>query len=153
MAALCVRFLMANEPEKLLFGVRTLVSSQDPHREAGVRSFEERVVIIQAADFAEAITLGEAEAHRYVSEMPASWNSVLIDDVQAFEVAAYPIRPGDEVWSVIRCLRMSDNEFRDYLSRGDEVRELKSEPAASPSGGPATRPADPGASGGPPSLS
>ena len=144
---------MANEPEKLLFGVRTLISSQEPDRAAGVRSFEERVVIIEAADFVEAITLGEAEANKYVSEMPASWNSVLIDDVHAFEIAAEPIRPGDEVWSVIRCLRMTDNEFRDYLSRGDEVRKLKSEPAASPNDGPPTRSADSGAGGGPPSVS
>jgi hypothetical protein len=75
------------------------------------RAFEERMVVFRAANFAEALAKGEAEAALYAKEWPYP---KVLSHLVAFSLQTDDLREGEEVWSTIRDLDLTD---ADYLQR------------------------------------
>ena len=72
------------------------------------RAFEERVVLFRATSFEEALAKGEVEAKRNAADWP---HPKILAHVVAFSIQDEKLRDGDEVWSCIRDLNISDEEF------------------------------------------
>ena len=71
--------------------------------------FEERVVLFRATSFDEALAKGEVEAKRYAAA--DSQHCKMLDHFVAFNIHDEGLRDGDEVWSCIRDLDTTDEDF------------------------------------------
>lgn len=80
------------------------------------RMFEERVVIFQASSHAEALTKGETEAKRYAESWP---HPKMLDHLVAFSLQEEELREGEEVWSCLRELKISDEDFLNRVYDGE----------------------------------
>jgi hypothetical protein len=72
------------------------------------RSFEERVVLFRATSFEAALTKGEAEAKRYAASLR---DGRMLDHIVAYHIHDDELREGDEIWSCVRDLDISDEDF------------------------------------------
>ena len=80
------------------------------------RSFEERAVLFRAESFEAALAKGEAEARRYVADLAGGR---MLDRVVAYLIHDDDLREGDEIWSCIRDLDISDEEFLRQVYAGE----------------------------------
>lgn len=80
--------------------------------------FEERVVILRASSDEEALQKGRDNAHRYAASDP---NPKMLDHVVAFALWEAALKEGEEVWSCLRELKMSDAEFLDHVYAGERL--------------------------------
>jgi Domain of unknown function (DUF4288) len=91
---------------KTWFGAKTVYRHPALEREPGASCYEERVVLICASDEDEALELAEAEAAQYADGADTRFlgytNVFRIDDA---------IGPGAEVFSIMRTMTMSEDEF------------------------------------------
>jgi hypothetical protein len=87
------------------YGAKTVIRLTKVERERGLRCYEERIVLIRAHDMDEAIRLAEEEAERYASD-----HGKHLGDVNVFRIHDAP-EVGTEVFSVIRDLALSEDEF------------------------------------------
>ncbi|EEF60871.1 hypothetical protein Cflav_PD4040 [Pedosphaera parvula Ellin514] len=82
------------------------------------RLFEERVVIFLASSHEEALAKGQAEAKQYAE----SWQErqpKLLAHMVAFSMMEPELREGEEVWSCLRELEISDEGFLDLVYAGE----------------------------------
>jgi hypothetical protein len=73
--------------------------------------FEERIVLLQASDFDDAIAKAETEAAEYCS---TNRDTVYLDFVDVFHLFDETIGHGTEIYSLMRESQLSD---KDYLDR------------------------------------
>lgn len=90
------------------YGVRSIIRSDRTVDGKPCRTFEERIVLFRAATFEEALAKGETEAKQYTADWP---NQKALDHLVAFHIHNDELREGVEVWSCIRGLDMTDEEF------------------------------------------
>jgi Domain of unknown function (DUF4288) len=76
--------------------------------------FEERVVIFRAASPDQALEKGRAEAKRY-SEGESQ--PKMLDHIVALHLWEEELHEGEEVWSCLRQLDVSDEEFLDVFMK------------------------------------
>jgi len=80
------------------------------------RSFEERVVLFRAESFEAALAKGEAEAKCYAADLSGG---KMLDRVVAYHIHDDELREGDEIWSCIRDLDTTDEEFLRQVYAGE----------------------------------
>ena len=80
------------------------------------KMFEERVVVFRALNEQEALAKGEAEARRYAE---ADTHPKMLDHLVAFSLWEEELCEGEEVWSCLRQLEVSDDEFLDRVYAGE----------------------------------
>ena len=102
------------------YSVRSIVRSDITEDERPRRAFEERVVLFCAASFEEALVKGEEEAKRYCESWP---HPNLIEHLVAFSIQEEELRDGNEVWSCIRYLDVTDEEFLSRVYDGEQKRD------------------------------
>lgn len=102
------------------FGVRSLFRSDRTDNGQPCRAFEERVVLFRAESFEEALAKGEAEAKEYAA---GGSPTKVLDHIVAFSIHDDEIGEGVEVWSCIRGLDISDEEFVRRFYEGEYSRQ------------------------------
>jgi hypothetical protein len=109
------------------FGVRSVFQHQRQDISPGSNLYEERVVIVRAADFATALGKAESEAGEYACD----------DDVQflgfsqAFEIYEDPSSPPAEVFSLMRESPLDAEAYIDsFFSTGSEREKDKDDDTA-----------------------
>ncbi len=112
------------------YGVRTLYRWEPNGDDIAQTAHEERVCIVRALSFEEAIAKGTLLAERYASEQAFITR---VSEVVAFHIHDGPLADGDEVWSCIRVLGMSDAEFEQHIFNGhhDNYVSMRSSEASS----------------------
>ncbi len=80
--------------------------------------FEERVVVFRAASPEEALGKGRDEAKRY-SE--GENQPRMLAHIVAFSLWEEELSEGDEVWSCLRQLDVTDEEFLDRVYEGEKI--------------------------------
>ena len=80
--------------------------------------FEERVVIFRAASPEEALEKGRAEAKRY-SE--GETQPRMLAHIVVFSIWEDKLAEGEEVWSCLRQLDISDEQFLDQIYEGERL--------------------------------
>jgi hypothetical protein len=103
-------------PSKDWYSVRSIFRSDTTEDGKPRRAFEERVVLFRAESFDEALAKGEAEAKQYASDWP---HPKILNRIVAFHIHDEDLREGDEVWSCIRDLDISDEEFHRRIFDGE----------------------------------
>jgi hypothetical protein len=97
------------------FSVRSVFRSDTIKDGKPRRFFEERVVLFRAGSPEEALAKGEAEAKRCAADLPG----VLLNHLVADELPGDDPREGDEVWSCVRDLDVSDDQFLRQVYQGE----------------------------------
>ena len=90
------------------YSVRSAFRVDLTHNGKARRAFEERVVLFRAANFDEALAKGEAEAKRYAAFLQTG---ALLDHIVAYHIHDDELVEGDEVWSCMRDLDATDDDF------------------------------------------
>jgi len=80
--------------------------------------FEERVVIFRAASPEQALEKGQAEAKRY-SE--GETQPRMLAHIVVFSIWEEELAEGEEVWSCLRRIQISDEEFLDRIYEGEQI--------------------------------
>jgi hypothetical protein len=96
--------------------VRSVFRTDRIEKGKPLRIFEERVVIFQAASEQEALAKGEAEARRYAQ---ADTHPKMLNHLVAFSLWEEELREGEEVWSCLRQLEISDADFLGRVYAGE----------------------------------
>ena len=105
---------------KLWFSARTVYE----HDEPGDGLFEERIVLIRAADFEEALARAEAEAAAYAEAVGATYTGY----VTVFEMVEETVGDGAEVFSLMRDSDLSAEDYIDrFYTTGDERSDEEDE--------------------------
>jgi hypothetical protein len=87
------------------------------HDEPGDGLFEERIVLVRAADFDEAMSRAEDEAKKYAEAVGGTYTGY----VSVFELAEEAIGDGSEVFSLMRDSDLTADEYIDHFySTGSE---------------------------------
>jgi hypothetical protein len=108
----------AGVPDKSWYSVRSIFRSELMEDGKPRRAFEERVVLISATDCEEALAKGEAEAKRYVSQSQHR-RCKLLRHFVSFSIHDGDLCEGDEVWSCIRDLNITDKQFLRQIYDGE----------------------------------
>jgi hypothetical protein len=98
------------------YSVRSVFRSDTTEDGEPRRAFEERVVLFRATSFEEALAKGEAEARGYASDI---LRGVMLDHVVACHIHDDDLSEGDEVWSCVRDLDTSDEQFLRQVYAGE----------------------------------
>jgi hypothetical protein len=103
---------MVDEP-KLWFAARTVYEHDKP----GDGLFEERIILVRAAGFDEALARAEAEAATYAEQVACAFTGY----VTVYEIAEEQLGDGVEVFSVMRDSDLSAEDYIDrFFTTGDE---------------------------------
>lgn len=98
---------------KLWFSARTVYEHDKP----GDGLFEERIVLLRAADFEEAMARAEAEAKSYAEAVSGTFSGY----VSVFELSEEQIGDGAEVFSLMRDSDLPADQYIDrFYTTGDE---------------------------------
>ncbi len=89
--------------------------------------FEERVVLLQAADFDTAVAKAEAEGAEYCR---ANGDTVYLGFVDVFHLFDETVGHGTEVYSLMRESELSDKDYLDHFYDDGKERSQKSGDAA-----------------------
>jgi Domain of unknown function (DUF4288) len=103
-------------PSQTWYSVRCLFRSDRIDDGQPVRTFEERVVIFRAVSYEGAIAKGEAEAKKYAENWP---HPKILEHIVAFGILEEELNEGQEVWSCMRDLDISDEEFLKRFYEGE----------------------------------
>jgi hypothetical protein len=109
-----------HDPSQDWYSVRSIFRSDLTEDGQPRRAFEERVVIFRAASLNEALAKGEAEAKRYASEWPLP---KMLDHLVAFSLRTDDLNEGEEVWSTIRDLNLTDADYLQRIYPGEGLRK------------------------------
>jgi hypothetical protein len=102
-----------NGDGKIWFSARTVYEHDKP----GDGLFEERIVLLRAADFEEALERAEAEALRYAAEVGGNYTGY----VSVFEIAEEQLGDCAEVFSLMRDSDLAADDYIDhFFATGDE---------------------------------
>ncbi len=100
------------------YGVRCYFRHGDPATKEISALYEERIVLIHASSFEEAIEKAEREAVDYISSLD---NAIFLEAVDAYQLIGEKITDGTEVYSLMRESDYSDDEYLDlYHHTGRE---------------------------------
>ena len=105
--------------DKLWFGARTvyLVEESDPNNTNSKNLYEERVVIITANSFDDAIAKAEKEAESYASGTDMTY----LGSVNVYKLVEDVIEDGTEVYSLMRDSELESNDYLDrFFDTGSE---------------------------------
>ncbi len=91
------------------YGVRCYFRHEDSADRHGPALYEERIILVHASSFDEAIAKAESEAKTYASDLGSV---AYLNAADAFHIAAETIQDGTEVYSL---LRESDMGAQDYI--------------------------------------
>jgi hypothetical protein len=80
--------------------------------------FEERVVILRAASPEQALEKGRAEAKRYSQ---GETQPRMLAHIVVFSILEEELAEGEEVWSCLRKIEISDEEFLDRIYEGEQI--------------------------------
>ncbi len=80
--------------------------------------FEERVVIFRAASPEQALEKGRAEAKRYAE---SETQPRMLAHIVVFSTWEEELTEGLEVWSCLRKIEISDEEFLDRIYEGEQI--------------------------------
>src|SRR3954466_8999896 len=94
--------------EQPWYAARCLFEHRSTPGRTGVPCYEERVVVVRARSFGEAIRKGESEAKRYAGTGPGSR---YLGFIEVFHLFAAALKNGTEVFSVMRSKAMSEARF------------------------------------------
>ena len=84
--------------------------------------FEERVVLLQAADFNDAVAKGELEAQEYCRSIE---NVTYIRYINVYRLCADVVGHGTEIFSLMRESELSDSDYLDHFhDDGKERTEI-----------------------------
>jgi hypothetical protein len=98
---------------KLWFSARTVYEHDKP----GDGLFEERIVLLRAGDFEEALERAEAEALRYGEQVGGTYTGY----ASVFEIAEEQLADGSEVFSLMRDSDLEADDYIDhFFATGDE---------------------------------
>ena len=89
------------------YGVKCLIEHYGLSEEPGAHVYEERIVVVRAPDFDEAIRRAELAVTAYAQEIGARY----MEYCNAYKMVAPTIEDGTEVYSVMREGPLSDDEF------------------------------------------
>ena len=104
---------VGTEAPKLWFSARTVYE----HDKSGDGLFEERIVLVRAAGFEEALERAEAEAAVYAEQVGCVYTGY----VSAYEIVEEQLTDGAEVFSLMRDSSLSADEYIDrFYTTGDE---------------------------------
>lgn len=93
------------------YGVRCIFSHGEV--DDGARTlFEERIVLVRAESFDEAIAKAEAEAENYAADLAGE--TQYLGDADAYHLALSEIEEGSEIFSLMRTSELGP---KDYVSR------------------------------------
>jgi hypothetical protein len=102
-----------NADNKLWFSARTVYEHDKP----GDGLFEERIVLLRAGDFEEALERAEAEALRYAEQVGGTYTGY----ASVFEIAEEQLGDGSEVFSLMRDSDLEADDYIDhFFATGDE---------------------------------
>jgi len=104
-------------PNSEWYSVRSIFRSELTEDGKPRRVFEERIVLFRAASFEEALAKGEAEAERYAKDWP---HPKRLDYLVACAIHDEALQEGDEVWSCLRDLNISDEEYLRRIYEGED---------------------------------
>jgi hypothetical protein len=98
---------------KLWFAARTVYEHDKP----GDGLFEERIILVQALGFDEALAHAEAEAATYAEAVSCAFTGY----VTVYEIAEEQLADGVEVFSVMRDSDLAADDYIDrFYTTGDE---------------------------------
>jgi hypothetical protein len=98
---------------KLWFAARTVYEHDQP----GDGLFEERIILVRAASFDEAMERAQAEAATYAEQVTCAFTGY----ITVFEIAEEQLSDGMEVFSVMRDSDLSAEDYIDrFYTTGDE---------------------------------
>jgi len=109
-----------HDPQQDWYSVRSIFRSDLTEDGKPRRAFEERVVIFRASSLDEALAKGEAEAKRYASEWPLP---KMLDHLVAFSLQTDDLHEGEEVWSTIRDLDLTDADYLQRIYQGEGLQQ------------------------------
>jgi len=99
--------------ENLWFSARSVYEHDKP----GDGLFEERIVLLRAGGFEEALEKAEAEAMRYAEQVGGTYTGY----VSVFEIAVETLADGSEVFSLMRDSDLEADDYIDhFFATGDE---------------------------------
>jgi hypothetical protein len=104
------------------YGAKCLFEHLDLSEEPGRTVYEERVVLIRATDWDDAIARSEADAARYAGELPGVRYLGFMD---GYHIGPVPrITEGTEVYSLMRESALAGKDYLDrYCDDGTERRQ------------------------------
>lgn len=97
---------------KTWFAVRSIFRHERVVEGVASKLFEERVVLFLASDAERALALGAEEARGYATD---GAQPKLLAHLVAFELWDAQLQSGDEVWSCLREMDVSDDRFLDQI--------------------------------------
>jgi len=113
---------MQDEP---WYSVRCVFRHDDLSERAPGTVYEERLVLVRAASFEEALAKGEAEAREYAD----GFETTYIDYADVFHLSADNVGDGTEVFSLMRTSDLGDDEFvARYFDDGTQHSKTFDEP-------------------------
>jgi hypothetical protein len=96
--------------DKHWYGVKCIFEHGGLSEEPGAHVYEERVVVLRASTFDEAMIRAEEEAEQYASRR----NAVYCGYCNSFSIAVSELADLSEVYSVMREMKMGADEFVDH---------------------------------------
>ena len=103
------------------FGAKCIFAHHGLNGDKGVVHYEERVILVEADSFDDAIEEGEREARRYALEQS---DCQYIEFINVFKLTSRQLGPGTEVYSLMRRSALSPSEFLDrYYNDGTECTQ------------------------------
>ena len=109
--------MASDPPEQYSYAVRSVYREDRTEDGKPLRMFKERIVLVRAETFEEALAKGQAEAEGYVA---SSQHAVLLDHTVAYNIHGDDhLQDQDEVWSCIRGLDLSDEAFLRRIYDGE----------------------------------
>ena len=111
-----------NNPE--WYSAKTVCKHQRVEDGTSKTVFEERVVLLQARDFDDAIAQGEAEAQEYCRGITNLTYTGYINVYRLFEAT---VSHGTEVFSLMRESNLSDSDYLDHFFDDGNERNQTSE--------------------------
>lgn len=98
------------------YGARTLYDSY-PDKQSETKIYEERIVVLQATSFDEAIQRAEKEAKTYANEAQMKY----LGFVNVYQIADESIENGSEVYSLMRESKLTPSKYIDtFYETGSE---------------------------------
>lgn len=100
------------------YSVRSIFRFDKPTGAEPGALFEERVVLFRAATPEEALEKGRAEANRYSQ---GETRPKMLTHIVAFSIWEEELADGEEIWSCLRLVDISDEEFLSRFYEGERL--------------------------------
>ena len=103
-----------------LFSCRSLYKHHSKKKASANRTFEERIVLIRAKSFKDALIQAEKEAKQYCRQLK---NCTYLGHVDAFIIHDKPLKHGSEIYSLMRESGLTEAAYiRRFFETGKEYQ-------------------------------